>query len=159
MSIRDRETNKRYSHLLICAENAPEDTFEQAKQVVEIIGELADSIITTFRIGDFTFCGSDGIRNVEVAIFKELVASQPEPEIFLADAIGWGAIYDDGDIHSRCAMIDRLQYEKMFVTMRQQFDPATANEMVAAFESYRDAGLPFAEAKQRALKIGEEARV
>lgn len=159
MSIRDRETNKRYTAVLLCAENAPEGTFEQAKQVTEIIGEIADGALDYFRAKGIAFSNGDGIRNVEVSIFKELIASQPEPDTFLADAIGWGTLYDAGDTHSRCAMIDRLKYEQMFVTLRQEFDPETAKDMVATFELYRAAGLSFADAKERALRVGEDTRV
>lgn len=87
MSIHDRETNKRYSDFLRCVEETPDGTYEQAKTAAALIDELADNILLTTRFSHSPVGNGDGIRNIEVAIYREM-RSQNESMFSEAEEIG-----------------------------------------------------------------------
>lgn len=57
---------------------APEGTYEQSRQVVALIGRTADRLIHELKIIGLRADNCDLIREVEVAIYRYVVASNPD---------------------------------------------------------------------------------
>lgn len=100
MSIHDRQTNERYSNFLLCTEEAPEGTYQRAKDIAIEIGMIADLILERTRVLGVPVCNSDGIRNIEVAIYREMVdANADYAELVTAE--GFGAAMRDPTVRGR----------------------------------------------------------
>ena len=73
MSIRPnidaREYNRRYELIEACAENAPEGVHEHAKELVAVIGDVADLLLRELKRAGFPICNCDGIREIEAVIY------------------------------------------------------------------------------------------
>ena len=89
MTIRDREMAARFDNFETCAEIAPERTYEQAKELRRLIGETVDNLIREFQRAGVPVNNCDGARNIEVAIYRWLVESNPGDGAFHA-AEGFG---------------------------------------------------------------------
>lgn len=77
MTIENRKLNNRLGHLERCAEKAPDGTYENAN-AAEAIGEAANAIRNVFRKHGFKASNNDNLRNVEVALYAYLLASNPD---------------------------------------------------------------------------------
>lgn len=89
MTITNRTINNRLGHLETCAEKAPEDTYESAKALVEIIHDQSDAIRDALRAAGFKGGNDDNLRNLECAIFMYAIASNPErADIIVAEGFG-----------------------------------------------------------------------
>ena len=114
MTITNRAMNDRLTNLERCAEIAPDRTHEDAKAVARIVGDLSNMILRTVRDGGLVANNSDGLRNLEAAIYGYIVASNPGAA-FLTAAEGFGE-HVDGPAGARVlaqAIRDRNALEGM----------------------------------------------
>lgn len=90
MTIRNRELNQRLSNLQDCASNAPDGTYERAKDAAEVINDCAEAIFDIFKASGFNLKGNDGFRDLEAQLYGLMVDSNPE-EYELQTGEGFGA--------------------------------------------------------------------
>lgn len=73
-----RKVNDRFSHLERCAQMAPEGTYQQAKDVSEMIGSLSNKLLRTLRAMGMKALNDDRLRNVEAAVYAYVLESNPD---------------------------------------------------------------------------------
>lgn len=93
MTIQNRELNERLGNIETCAREAPEGTYDRAKQAAEVISDCAESIIEIFQAADFKIIGNDRLRDIEAAIYGLMLHQNPE-EYGLQTGEGFGAAMD-----------------------------------------------------------------
>lgn len=77
-----RALNDALGHFERCADEAPRGTYEQAKRLVELIGETAQSLIGRLRECGLEANTCDGIREVEAVIYGYIKDSNPDATVF-----------------------------------------------------------------------------
>lgn len=85
-----RALNEQYGKFLDCAENAPEGTYEAAKEVERFMSETADTILEGARRLGLTPCNADGIRELEAVIYGYLKAGDVA---LFSQAEGFGSAF------------------------------------------------------------------
>ena len=85
--------NKDFASFRYACEEAPEGVFEQAKEIREMIGNLADQFVEQARALGLDVCNCDGIHHVEATMFDQLRRKNPNSEI--EGAIGLGRALED----------------------------------------------------------------
>jgi len=91
MTIQNRQLNRQLSNLQVCAEKAPEGTYDDAKEAVEAINDIADHIMQTLSAAGMKVSGDDKMRNLEVSIYEYIIANNPDR---FASAEGFGEHVD-----------------------------------------------------------------
>lgn len=71
-----------FEHFANCAEDAPEGMYRDVKDIRNVIGDAADDLIYQIRRLGFKANNCDGIYQVEEAIYKWIVESNPDDVIF-----------------------------------------------------------------------------
>ena len=87
MTIQNRNLNNRLSNLETCAERAPDGTYQDAKDTVEAISNIANNVMHTLSAAGLKVTGDDRLRNLEVAVYEYIVALNPDR---FASAEGFG---------------------------------------------------------------------
>lgn len=85
-----RQLNDALSLFERCADEAPEGTFEEAKEVAELIAEAVNDLMEGLRSRGLLADNCDGIRLVEAVIYGYMKDSNPDATVF-ATAEGFGA--------------------------------------------------------------------
>lgn len=112
MSIIDRPMNQHYSNFLLCTEEAPVGTCEEAKKIADAIGYLADTILEKSREVGAPICNADGIRNIEVNIYAHMRESTAVPNpVRAAEKIGKAL----SDPVTRESVIESLKRDRDFL--------------------------------------------
>lgn len=89
MTIENRPLNDRLRNLEECADSAPHGTYERAKSAVEFIHTAADDLRLAANMSGFLAMNDDRIRNVEVALYAYILASNPNDcELIAAEGFG-----------------------------------------------------------------------
>lgn len=88
-----RGVNNRLSNLERCAQLAPEGTYQVAKDVTDMIGDLSNELLRTLRSTGLRALNDDRLRNVEAAIYAYVLESNPN-ESGLATGEGFGEHVD-----------------------------------------------------------------
>ena len=91
MTITNRTLNRRLSNLQVCAQNAPDGTYEDAKQLVEAINDIMDGAMRDLSAVGVKVSGDDKIRNLEVALYEYVLSNNPDR---FASAEGFGEHFD-----------------------------------------------------------------
>ncbi|MGS0567052.1 hypothetical protein [Xanthomonas oryzae] len=65
-----------------CADESPAGTYEQAKELAELIGRIADDLIRGLRAIGMQADNCDGIREVEAVIYGWIKNSNPDATVF-----------------------------------------------------------------------------
>jgi hypothetical protein len=93
MTLRNRELHNRLTNLQECAANAPEGTYERAKEAACVINDCAETIFEIFKAANFKLTGTDGFRDIEAALYGLMLESNPT-EYSLQTGEGFGAAMD-----------------------------------------------------------------
>lgn len=72
------ELNGRWTNLERCAEEAPQDTYEFAKEVAQLVSEVADDVLSRAKAIGLKCNNSDGLREFEAVLYGLLVDSNPD---------------------------------------------------------------------------------
>lgn len=91
MTIANRPLNRRLSNLQVCAQQAPEGTYEDAKELVETMNDIMDGIMRDLSAAGVKVSGDDKIRNLEVALYEYILSNNPN---HFASAEGFGEHVD-----------------------------------------------------------------
>lgn len=78
MTIANRDANQRLSNLEQCAQEAPEGTYQLAKDVVALIEEASRDLMKNLKALGLKAPGDDRLRNLEVATFGYIADCNPE---------------------------------------------------------------------------------
>lgn len=89
-SINASALNEAYDHFLRCAEDSPEGTYEEAKAITSLIGEVADKLLKDIKALGLKADNCDRIREVEAVIYGYLKDCNPEATVF-AVSEGFGS--------------------------------------------------------------------
>lgn len=88
-SINASRLSSEYGYFETCAEESPDFSYDQAKQIKEMIGHACDKLIRDTRALGLSANNCDGIREVEAVIYRWLKNSNPEETIFpVAEGFG-----------------------------------------------------------------------
>jgi hypothetical protein len=93
MSLNDipvRDLNERLSNLERCAQKAPVNTYQFAKNVADIIDELSNDILGSLKSHGLHAANNDELRRVEAAIYGYIIASNPNLASGFAVSEGFG---------------------------------------------------------------------
>ena len=90
MTINNRTMNDRLGNLERCAEHAPAGTYERAIAAVDFILAASNAVLSGAREAGFSAGNDDRLRNVEIALYEYLLASNPHELQFITDE-GFGA--------------------------------------------------------------------
>lgn len=86
-----RALNDKLNLIDACAENAPEGTYDEAKQVREIIGDMADEFMRRLQTIGLDTPNCDQIREVEAVMYGYVRDANP---LVVATAEGFGEAMD-----------------------------------------------------------------
>lgn len=78
MTIQNRELNQRLTNIQRCAEEAPEGTYEIAKNAAEAVDEAIEAVREIIRANGFKVNNTDPCRDLEAAIYGYLLVSNPD---------------------------------------------------------------------------------
>lgn len=94
MTILNRGLSEKLCNLQRCSEMAPEGTYIFAKRAAQAVDESIEMVRSIIREAGFVANGTDHCRNLEVAIYAFLRASNPQSESEFIVSEGFGEHVD-----------------------------------------------------------------
>jgi hypothetical protein len=80
-SINASAINRDFQHFETACESAPLGTFDQAKDIGQMIGEQCDAFLAAAKAMGLDVCNCDGIREIECMMFAMLREKNPDSQI------------------------------------------------------------------------------
>lgn len=112
MTITRSTTSTAFQRLLTCVEEAPEGMFQDAKDIRDMIGYIADETIRKAQALGLEVCNSDGAFNLEVEIYG-YIRDKNEARLMSAEAFGKSMDEADDDLRKR--IIAGLERDRAFL--------------------------------------------
>lgn len=84
MTIHNHALNERLSNLEACAENAPDGTYESAKEIASLVGDLSNAVLRGLRETGHGARNDDALRDLEASIYGYIIASNPNADFLVA---------------------------------------------------------------------------
>src|SRR3954469_25845088 len=98
-----------FTRFLYCVDESPKGTFDDAKEVREMMGSIADDLISKAQAMGLAVCNCDGIFNLEIEVYGYL--REKNEDRFLG-AEGYGRAWEELDRDGRREMNRRLESDR-----------------------------------------------
>lgn len=128
MTITRSITADNFQHFLVCVDNAPTGTFEDAKEIRDMMGTTVDNMIKEAQALDLDVCNSDGAFNLEIEIYGWLRRKNVDR---FNQFEAFGKCFDEADEFLRERILRGLTSDRDFLA-RLEADRALAGEQPVA---------------------------
>lgn len=116
MTITRSITADQFQEFLICVDESPEGTFEDAKAIRAMMGGIADDLIAKARALDLDVCNCDGAFNLEIEIYGYLRRKNVDRFISYE---AYGKVYGEADGDTRERINRGLISDRDFLANRK----------------------------------------
>lgn len=125
----------RLADLERCAEEAPERTYQRAKDVAELLGDIVDDALTRISAAGFKTDNCDGAREVHALLYAWLVEANPDcNDLLVAEGFGEHLLGPARERILQAAIDDRDFLERTERGRNLDVFTPTADEIIAGLQ-------------------------
>lgn len=105
-----------FQEFLVCVDESPTGVFEDAKEIREMMGNIADKLIRDARALGLDVCNCDGIFNIEIEIYGYLRRKNVDRFISFE---AYGKVYGEADDFLKERINRGLTSDRDFLASRE----------------------------------------